>query len=330
MLWMNLVLGTVCGTIALSLLVNPSASIFRFIFLVLTGWLTYYFIRQALYRSAVRSVTFAPKDRLRLAEPMPMEAAVTMIREVRVSDVEITLTGEERAVKGSGKSTTTSRHAFYTQTVRIPSPPSWPGGYELLLAAMLPAPPSTAPPSFAGRKNFIEWSASLRVALIGLPDVRERVALTVVPARNEPPPPNAQPTYRLPELEPLNAQIGFTSPVDAGNMPIFEAGREVPFTLRMNPPDDFSQQRVFVELAYMINGSGDHENSTIARQSFPIRSDGTDRLEHGVLAIPRAAPITYDGTHLRIHWAVTVRHEQPWGRDHRQVFEVLVVPACEG
>jgi len=329
--WMYLIFGCVCGAIALILLRNPFSSFFKFIFLVGIGWLAYYLLRQALYRSAVRSVDIKPRRRLRLAEPLPLQAAVEVIREVGVSNVELMLVGEERAVKGSGKSATTHRHAFYTGSMRIPSPSSWPGGHEMLLNAVLPASSPAAPSSFAGRQNFIEWSATLSVGLTGLPDIRERITLTVLPARRAPALPNAHPVYRLPSIDPLNAQIGFTCPVSESNMPLFEAGRDVPFTLRMNPQGDFRQQRVFVELGYLVTGDGDHENATVARQSYPIAYwlDDPNREEHGVLSIPPSAPLTFDGAHLRIHWAITVRHEQPWGHDRRQIFEVQVVPACE-
>jgi len=329
-LWLYLIVAGACGVICIILLNHPFAGFpIKQFFLILTGWLTYYFFRQALYRSAVSSTRLAPKGRLRLAEPLSLEAVIAVIREVGVSGIEITLTGEERAVKRSGDSSTTYRHSFYTKTARVNSPPKWPGGYEVRLAATLPLP-GTAPPSFAGRKNSIIWSANLRVGLVGLPDVRLRVPLNVLPGRGEPPPPNAHLAYRLPELGPLNAEIGFTCPLSTEKLPIFEVGREVSFTLRLNPQGDFAQQRIFVELGYLISGSGDSENMTVASQSFPIWQGNPDRLEKGVLVVPPAVLVTYDGTHLRIRWAVTVRHEVPWGRDHRQVFEVKMAPAFEG
>jgi len=328
--WLYLILAGACGAIFLVLLANPFSRFpFKLIFTVGTGWLTFYLFRHTLYRGAVSSTALAPKGRLRLGEPLSLEAAVAVIRDVTVSGVEITLTGEERAVKGSGNSSTTYRHTFYTKTARVNSPPKWPGGYEVRLAATSPLP-DTAPPSFAGRKNFIEWSATLRVGLAGLPDIRLRVPLKVPPCRAGLPPPNANPTYRLPELGPLNAQIGFTCPLSAEKLPVFQVGREASFSLRLNPQGDFAEQRVIVELGYLSAGSGDRENMTVASQSFAIGQSGPDNVPRGALAIPPSVPITYDGTHLRIRWAVTVRHEVPWGRDHRQVFEVKVVPACPG
>jgi len=323
-------LGFVSGAICFLLFPHIQESFFIVIVIAVLGWLTYYFIRQAVYSSAIGSVIIAPTRRLRLKEAVPLEATVTVIRDLAVSDVEVTLVGEERVVKGSGRSSTTYRHAFDTRRLRIPSPPSWTGGHEMLLTAILPTSPA-APPSFAGRQNFIEWSATLRVGITGLPDINERVPLTILPACRGTAPPDAHPVYQLPELGPLNARIGLTCPVGADNLPMLEVGRSIPFSLRMKPEGDFQQQRVMVELSYMITGSGNYENLTVAQQPYPIAfwEDDPNHVEEGTLTVPPSAPITYDGTHLHIHWAITVRHEQPWGRDRRQVFEVLVVPACE-
>lgn len=321
--------GFVSGTICFLLfphLDNP----FNIFLLVGLGWLTYYLFRQALYRSAVSTVAVAPTRRLRLGDPVPLQAVVSVARDLAVTDVEITLTGQERAVRGEGKGSTTYRHTFYEKKVRIPAPPAWAGGHKMLLNASVPMP-VTAPPSFTGRKNNIEWSALLWVGITGMPDVRERLPLTVVPFCKGTPQPNAHPVYHLPELGPLNAQIGFTCPLSAGNLPVFEVGKAVPFTLRMKPEGDFAQQRVFVELMYLVSGSGDAENQVVARQSFSVAywQGDPNHMEEAALTVPPGSPVTYDGTHVRIHWAVTIRHEQPWSRDRRQVFEVLVVPTNE-
>jgi len=321
--------GFVTGTICFFLFPHLD-NLFNIILLIGLGWLTYYLFRQALYRSAVSAVTMAPTRRLRLGDPVPLQAAVSVARDLAVTDVEITLTGQERAVRGEGKGSTTYRHTFYEKKVRIPAPPAWAGGHKMLINAGVPMP-VTAPPSFTGRKNTIEWSALLWVGITGMPDVRERVPLTVVSFCKGKSQPNAHPVYNLPELGPLNAQIGFTCPLSAGNLPVFEVGKAVPFNLRMKPDGDFAQQRVFVELMYLVSGSGDTENQVVARQSFSVAywQGDPNHVEEAALTVPPGSPITYDGTHVRIHWAVAIRHEQPWGRDRRQVFEVLVVPANE-
>lgn len=321
--------GFLSGTVCLLLLPNLDRP-FTLLLLAGLGWLTYYLLRQALYRGAIGAVKVAPLRRLELGETAPLEAVVSVVRDLAVTDVEITLTGQERAVRGEGKNATTHRHTFYEKTVRIPAPAAWAGGHRMVLKAGVPLP-DAAPPSFSGRKNHIEWSARLWVGITGAPDVRERIPLTVVPCRKGTLPPNAQPVYNLPELGPLNAQIGFTCPLSVNNLPVFEIGKAIPFSLRMQPEGDFAQQRVFVELMYLISGSGDNENQVVARQSFPIAfwQGDPNHAEESLLTIPPGSPITYNGTHVRIHWAVAVRHEQPWGRDRRQVFEVLVVPANE-
>ena len=324
-LFFGFVTGTVCF-----LLFPHLDNFFNILVLVGLGWLTYYLFRQALYRSAISAVAVAPTRRLGLGEAAPLQAVVSVVRDLAVTDVEITLTGQERAVRGEGKNSSTYRHTFYEKKVRIPAPPAWTGGHKMLLNAGVPLP-AAAPPSFSGRKNHIEWSALLWVGITGMPDVRERIPLTVAPCCKEAPLPNAHPVYNLPELGPLNAQIGFTCPLGAGNLPVFEIGRAIPFNLRLRPEGDFAQQRVFVELLYLVSGSGDAENQVAARQSFSVAywQGDPNHVEESLLTVPPGSPITYDGTHVRIHWAVSIRHEQPWGRDRRQVFEVLVVPENE-
>ncbi|MHB0937268.1 MAG: hypothetical protein ACYC6A_12840 [Armatimonadota bacterium] len=324
-LFFGFVTGTICFLL-LPHLDNP----FNLFLLAGLGWLTYYLFRQALYRSAVSAVAVAPTRRLRLGDPVPLHAIISVVRDLAVTDAEITLIGEERAVRGEGKGSTTYRNTFYEKKVRIPTPPSWTGGHKMLLDASVPMPAS-APASFIGRKNHIEWSATLWVGITGMPDVRQRVPLTIIPFCEGAPQPNARPVYHLPELNPLNAQIGFTCPLSSGNLPVFEVGKAIPFSLRMRPEGDFAQQRVFVELMYLVSGSGDPENQVVARQSFSVAywQGDPDHVEDSLLTVPPGSPVTYDGTHVRIHWAVAIRHEQPWGRDRRQVFEVLVVPANE-
>ena len=317
--------------LGLSIVTQVSGAFWQLGILLLMIAVTGSLMRKALYHSIIHAVKITAGDQARPGESVPLEVSIGILREVDVSDVELTLTGNERATRGTGSSATTYRHTFYRRKVRMPAPSRWPGEREVILHVDVPIP-TDAIPSFAGRRNAIEWSTELWVGITGLPDIRERMPVTVAPVWRATPPLEQTPVYELPQLGPLNAQLGLRCPVAAEHLPIFQLGRAVPFVLRMSPQGDFQGQRVSVELACLISGSGESENLMVARQTCTVDSwlDDPGHEERGVLAIPPNAPVTYSGKHLRIHWAVTVRHEKPWGQDSRQIFEVQVVPAHEG
>jgi len=258
---------------------------------------------------------------------VPVTLAAEVVNTALITGAELVLTGVERVVQGSGKSARAYTTIFHSHSIRIPTPPQWEGGHEYVATVPVPLPPNK-PSSFAGRQNFIEWTATLRVAIGNGADVEESAPVPVLPQRvGGPPRPPASPGYNLPALGPLNAAISFTCPVTGENMPVFHAGQQVPYVLRLAPQGNFKGHRVWVELAYQVTGQGDHEALTVTRRHVLIEQKSAAAVEErGLLDIPPTAPLTYDGAHLRLHWAVTVRHEQPWGQDQRQVFEVLMVP----
>ena len=318
----------VCAILALTALFS-GLDFFGLIFSIGLGYLAYYFGRQMSYRSAIESAKAVLPERLAgLGETIPVEITITPVRDIRVTAVNVTLLGEERAIKGSGKTRQVFRHSFVTQVVRVQCQSQWHGGYQHR-ATVFVTIPADAAPSFAGQHNFIEWSITLNATIDGVPNIRERIPLVVAARQPGAPSPDGRPVYQLPQLGPLNAQIGFNCPVTEQNMPIFPAGRQIPYQLRLNPQGDYAKQRVWVELSYAVNGSGDSENMVISRHPFSIENwiGDPQRTESGTLLIP--PPPTFHGTHVRIFWAVTVRHEKPWGQDSRQVFEVLVTPGYQ-
>jgi len=286
--------------------------------------LAYYAGRKAAMQSTYQAVRVIVPRQARPGETVAVPIEISLLRDLAVRHLALTLTGRERAVRGSGKSRREFCHLFCTQTYRIQASRLWQGGYRYAAEIHVQIP-EEAPTSFTGRHNFIEWQLALTGdATPWAPNIAERVPVAVTSPPHRGQLAASQPVYRLPQLGLLNAEIGFTCPVNAANIPIFPIGTEIPYRLRLNPQGDCARQRVCVELAYETQGAGDKERLTVARDSYDIGAwtDDPGHTKHGSFII--VPPPTYLGAHVRIRWSVTVRHEKPWGLDNAQVFEVQV------
>lgn len=325
-------LAILCGIIALGMLFGTAPGDFGFFTLVLLTGLVIgviVFIRKAIYYSAIDAVEMAAPYQPVLGAPLPMKVDIAVLQSISVTDVEVTLTARERAVNRSGKNETTYQEEIYTQTVRVDAGAMWNGGQAVSFTAPLIIP-ADLPASFAGKHNFIEWTAALWVGIPGwYPDIRHKLPLTVRPLVAGVPPLASEPRiFPLPSLGDLHAQLQLTCAMAEG-WPVLQAGSEIPFTLTVNPQDAASNQRLRIELAYHITGAGDDEGRTVAVVTcFPGgwttgTSPFTDKL-----VIPGDAPVSYEGRHIRTRWTLTLRREIPWHPDQMQTFGVIVAPAA--
>ncbi|MHB9130256.1 MAG: vacuolar protein sorting-associated family 26 protein [Armatimonadota bacterium] len=322
-----------CGLFTLIALFGTAAEDFSFLNLLLLGafsTLTIFCIRQAIYRSTIGEVKVSPLRPPRLGASLPVEVVLHTLREIPVTDVELTITGIERLVSGNGRSET-YRHTFYSHTVPLVQSGQWPAGQEVALTAQVPIP-SNAMPTYNSQHGHIEWQLSLWVGIPGwYPDVRHRMPLTVPAVRGNTLPPITQRRYSLPNLGALNAAIALESLDIPDPRPVFPLGREMPLTLTMRPSVEASSQRVEVELVYEILGAGSNERYTVAK--IPCFPSGWRAGEHqsftGTLRIPKTAPVTFHGKHITIAWSLVVRYQIPRRQHQHQDAEILVVPAYE-
>ncbi|HEY3417754.1 MAG TPA: hypothetical protein VGM23_12795, partial [Armatimonadota bacterium] len=122
----------VCGFITITFLYGVAAEDFNLgTLLLLSGlcWLTVYLIRQAIYASAIESAKIIVKHSGQLGATLPVEVSVGCLRDITVTDAEITLTAEERAISGggSGKSRSTYSHVLHTAKVPLKATGQWIG-----------------------------------------------------------------------------------------------------------------------------------------------------------------------------------------------------------
>jgi hypothetical protein len=307
---------------------------FSFFTLLLTVGLvalSVYLIRLAIYRSAIQNVNFALASRPCLNEPLQFAVSIGVLRNVTVTDVQLSVIAEERAVQGSGKTQTVYRNELFRRSIPICPAGPWAAG---TLSTFHPhiTLPGTAIPSFSGKHSRVEWKAHLWVGIAGwFPDIRLRIPVTVPPVASGQPLAVPQPhAYTLPNLAHLQANITLVCALDADNVPRVTAGQKIPFSLQLCPANGQIGKNLSVELSYAISGSGDPEQAVVDHITLFAQgwNSGESRHAEGVLTVLAAGPITCVGKHVTVHWAITIREERGWQGGKRQVFEIRVIPAA--
>ena len=325
------VLAGIALLIAFLVLINTDEDNFNLFTLVLIGGfvtLAIYLIRQAIYHSAIQSVKFTTHANPRLGGPLRFDVYIGAMRKLPVTDASITITGRERAVQGSGKSQSSYLHTIFSRTIPIGLPGFLDGGSMLVFHPQTLLPADTMP-TFSGSYNHIEWSATLHVGIPGwYPDIKQRAVITIPPINIGTLPATSPHRYALPNLNDLQATISFDCAATKENIPLLPAGHPLPFTLEMQPKEDGANKKLWVELIYVVTGSGDTERNTVERVACFRQGwkAGVAQREQGTLTLPVSIPITYSGHFLRIQWGLNVRTEVPWAADRQQAFEVMVVP----
>lgn len=327
------IMGGIVCLIAVVNLFSTRAEDFGFWTLVVNGGLLFlgvYLVRQAIYRSVIQRAKLVVVGTPCLGKVLCFDATIGVLRTVPVTGGTLTVTAEEEAVSGSGKSQTTHRRTIFTRTLPLTLPEQWRAGSIITLTPQC-AIPIDAVPSFKGKHNSIKWKAQLWVGIPGFyPDVRLTVPLYVPAVRIQSEQQEAVPCprYALTNLGDLNAEITLDCPIGPNKLPCLHAGRSVPFSLDITPKKIQENEAIWVELSYQISGDGDGETMIVSR--VPCFRRGwhadTQQQEQATLTIPKDAPITYHGTHVRVDWMVSVKKEIPWKKDLRQIFEVHVVP----
>jgi hypothetical protein len=290
-----------------------------------------YLVRAAIYRSAIQSVNFALASRPCLNEPLQFAVSIGVLRNITVTDVQLSVVAEERAVQGSGKTQTVYRNELFRRSIPICPAGPWAAGSLSTFHPHITLP-GTAVPSFSGKHSRVEWKAHLWVGIAGwFPDIRLRIPVTVPPvASGQPLAVPQSHAYALPNLAHLQANIKLVCALDADNVPRVPAGQKIPFSLQLCPATGQNGKNLSVELSYAISGSGDSEQAVVDHVTLFAQGwkSGESRRAEGVLTVPATGPITCVGKHVHIHWAVTIREERGWQGGKRQVFEIRVIPAA--
>lgn len=319
-----------CTIIVLALLVsvsNGGLTFFGFLCLVGLGALDVFLIRQVIYRATVQDARLALTAQPLPGSPLKFDVTVGTLRPFPVSAATVTLEGRERAVHGSGKSKIEHLHTFFSRALPLSAPPLWPGDSLLAFHPQLQLPVD-AVPSFAGKSNQIEWFATLHVAIPGwFPDIRRQLPIAVPALRIGTPPATALRRYALPNLGDLGASFEFECAAAADDVPALSIGTPIPFTLTIAPAEAGESRKLWVELVYLTAGSGNPERVVVDRVAcFRAGwSPAMEQRERGQLILPSIVPVTYNGRHIRISWAVNVRMEIPWLVDRQQALGVVVV-----
>ncbi len=320
-----------CGVIALLTLFNTSPGDFNPGTLLVVGGMIMLLIvavRKAIYYGVIQSAELTPLVLPALGAVVPVRVTIGVLKDIPVTDIEVTLIARERAVSRGGKNDSASTHELYTQTVRIPAGDIWAGGQAMSFIANLAVPPD-APPSFAGRNNFIEWALKLWVGIPGWnPDIRITTPIDVRPLlQNGTPPAIIEHNLPAPALSELHARVTLQCAA-TGSDPQLQTGSDVPVTVTINPAEGNADQRLSLELAYHITGSGTGEDRNVAALvCFPSGWSAGSQSMSGTLRIPTGMPISYDGRHIRIRWTLSLRQQAPWQFDKVQAYEVVMAPA---
>ena len=82
---------------------------------------------------------------------------------------------------------------------------------------------------------------------------------------------------------------------------------------------------VRMELRYWTEGRGDTDNMVISNVEFPIEPHGGLQADFR-LAVPQGAPISYDGSLIRVLYEIEARVDLKLARDPKVTRAVLVVP----
>jgi hypothetical protein len=286
-------------------------------------------VRQAIFHSAIQRVEVSQQGEAILGAPVSFNIDIGLIRDIAITEATLTISAEERATSGEGKSSTTYRHICFSQAATLEQHAEWKAGMVENFTPEITIP-AIAPPSFSGSANRVTWTAFLWVGIPGwYPDIRKRITFTVPAQRAVTKVRDIHEIeYRLSAMADFPVHLTLECPIDRQSRPVIAVGDRVPFTLRMEPRTAAKNEQVSIELAYRIAGQGNSEQATLARLNCFRNGWQTGALieETGFLYLPPHAPVTYTGHVLSTHWTLTVRRKVPWALSAEQVMEIIVIP----
>ena len=145
----------------------------------------FWFIRSFLPKWALGSIE-ADLDREQFVAGEAVEGKITISprKQIAINGIDMTVTGAERCVSGSGSNRRTHRHTLFEQTERVAeSTTLYPRGVPQEFHFSINLPPD-APPTIDLHNNDIVWNVDLRVDIPSWPDWRISLPIQVTQKLN--------------------------------------------------------------------------------------------------------------------------------------------------
>jgi hypothetical protein len=331
-------------TVVLALVnLSGSAGFFSFIFFLGFTFLSVYLVRQAIYHSAISKAIIRQINTAMPGRMMKIEIDIGVMKTIPVNQIKLTVSLNEVTAKqdGNKKSSTQTFLRYSRDIVLVKTPVVWTQQSIVTLTAWIELP-KDAEGSFKSEYNQLAWTAELYGEIPGwYPDIRMQVPLQVLPIIERKIAPSETKEFRLEDLRGLNASITLNAPLDINGRVTVPLGREIPFSVLINPTNSGPHRKLFLETVMLIKGAGATENKVIHRQLlFGNGWEARQKLEKsGVFILPLQAvyssnvdisgilPISYTGKYLSIEWQLLVREEIPWEKHPSDFVPIIVVPA---
>ncbi len=232
------------------------------------------------------------------AEPWRMGQPVSLQwnalkQETWVKSLRIDLEKDERAEDTSGSGT-----AYHRKRAKLVTVASGIEGYEITSGARSFTLPPAMPPTFASKRNRVEWRIVMTAKTKWLLPIRRAFQVTILP-------PPVDETALPPEAVATTYSFSETSAVDdpltirtTGNRTHFVPGQEISGTVtwQSDRPDD----RVELRLLWFTQGKGDKEQTVV---DHLVLGAAAERGEFR-LSVPSDAPCSFSGKVVAVVWVL--------------------------
>ncbi|MFT4627665.1 MAG: hypothetical protein ACI8PZ_006352 [Myxococcota bacterium] len=247
---------------------------------------------------------FNPRPRGVLADPLVIGGETDLMwtldgRSESLTELVITLVGEEVATYRRGTKSVTQRWAFVERELARVGPTGDPSGGVVSIA--LP----TGVPSFAARNNKVEWSLRFVGQIPRWPDLDETLALQVRSGPQRPAP------ILLNTPRPTVWEDGITVQLPQGS---YAPGDMLDADVAWGDPG--SKGEVLVTLLWYTVGKGTEDVVIVRQERFP--TDGRAGRQRLAWPLPHE-PWSFSGRLVGVTWALEASLE-PRGEVHRLDF----------
>jgi hypothetical protein len=335
-------IGAVISAIIAIANLQGDVDFYNVIFFAGFTFLTVYLVRQSIYHSAISKAIIRQINTAMPGRIMKIEIDLGIMKSIPINQIKLTVSLNEIVAKQENNKKSTQTFLRYTRDVMlIPSPVVWARQTYVTLTAWVELP-KDAEGSFKSEFNQLAWTAELYGEIPGwYPDIRMHVPLQVLPIIERKPAPTETKSVALDNLRGLNAVMTMDAPIDTHGRITIPMGREIPYTVQINPTNSGPHRKLFLEITMLVKGAGTPENKVIHRQIlFGNGWEARQKLEKtGTFTLPIQAvyssnvdaggvlPISYTGKYLTIEWQAVVREEIPWEKHPTDFVPIIVVPA---
>ncbi len=322
---------------------SPGHGFWGFVLFLAFTFLSVFLIRQAIYHSAISKAVIRQINTAMPGRIMKLEIDLGIMKTIPINHIKLTVSLNEVAAKQDGnKKNTTQTFLRYSRDVMlIKSPVVWGQQSCVTLTAWVELP-KDAEGSFKSEFNQLAWTAELHGEIPGwYPDIRMHVPLQVMPIIERKIAPSEKKEFKLDNLRGLNAIVAIDAPLDINGRVTVPLGREIPYSISINPSNSGPHRKLFLEATMFIKGAGTTETKVIHRQVlFSNGWEARQKLEKtGTFILPLQAvyssnvdangilPVSYNGKYLSIEWQLVIREEIPWEKHPTDYVPIIVVTA---